>query len=220
MKKTKSIIAFMLSLLILISSFAFTSLAAEKKICPINEHKMTFYKEVEPTCTKTGIREHWHCEVCNRDFDDKKGEVILNPDDLELAQLTHMFASFGKTVDATCFNKGVIAGEKCINCGKISKKAVSVKKKVFKIKKIKRIKKGFVVIWPKTKAASGFEIKYSTKKNLSKAKKIISKKYVKYIKVNKLKSKKKFYVKARAYKKSKGKKVYSNWSKIKTIKTK
>lgn len=251
--KTKSLISFILALLILASCFAVTSMANEEEhvhsytvkstvpatctssgeivyVCTCGAtyteytnptgHKMVYHKEVEPTCTKTGVREHWHCTNCNKDFDDAKGNYVLNSDDLELSKLTHMFASYGKTITATCFNSGVIAGEKCINCGKISKKPVNVKKKTFKIKKTKRIKKGFVVIWPKTKAANGFEIKYSVKKSLSNAKKKISSKYVKYIKVTKLKSKKTYYVKARAYKKSKGKKIYSNWSKIKAVKTK
>lgn len=39
-------------------------------------------------------------------------------------------------------------------------------------------------------------------------------------KVKKLKAKKKYYVRVRTYKTVKGKKVYSSWSKVKSIKTK
>lgn len=45
------------------------------------------------------------------------------------------------------------------------------------------------------------------------------KKTTKY-KVKKLKAKKKYYVRVRTYKTVKGKKVYSAWSKVKSIKTK
>ena len=38
--------------------------------------------------------------------------------------------------------------------------------------------------------------------------------------VKKLKAKKKYYVRVRTYKTVKGKKVYSSWSKVKSIKTK
>jgi len=38
-------------------------------------------------------------------------------------------------------------------------------------------------------------------------------------KVKKLKAKKKYYVRVRTYKTVKGKKVYSSWSKVKSIKT-
>ena len=39
-------------------------------------------------------------------------------------------------------------------------------------------------------------------------------------KVKKLKAKKKYYVRVRTYKTVNGKKVYSSWSKVKSIKTK
>ena len=39
-------------------------------------------------------------------------------------------------------------------------------------------------------------------------------------KVKKLKAKKKYYVRVRTYKTVKGKKVYSSWSNVKSIKTK
>ena len=38
--------------------------------------------------------------------------------------------------------------------------------------------------------------------------------------ISKLKSKKKYYVRIRAYKKSAGKKIYGAWSKTKTVKVK
>lgn len=38
--------------------------------------------------------------------------------------------------------------------------------------------------------------------------------------VKKLKSKKKYYVRVRTYKKVNGKKIYSSWSKVKSVKTK
>ena len=40
------------------------------------------------------------------------------------------------------------------------------------------------------------------------------------VKISKLKKKKKYYVRVRAYKSVSGKKVYGAWSKVKTVKTK
>ena len=56
-------------------------------------------------------------------------------------------------------------------------------------------------------------------------KKNVKKVYVKGYKktsytMKKLKAKTKYYVKVRTYKTVKGKKIYSDWSKVKTIKTK
>ena len=48
----------------------------------------------------------------------------------------------------------------------------------------------------------------------------ISKKSTTSKTVSKLKSKKKYYVRIRAYKKSSGKKIYGAWSKTKTVKVK
>ena len=70
------------------------------------------------------------------------------------------------------------------------------------------------------KAASGYQIKLSTSKKFTKkTTKTVKVKSSKST-VKKLKSKKKYYVKVRAYKTKNGKTVYSAWSKIKTVKTK
>ena len=75
--------------------------------------------------------------------------------------------------------------------------------------------------------ATGYEIAYSTDSKFKKtATKTITIKKTKTVskQVKKLKAKKKYYVRARVYKtvKSGGKsqKIYSAWSKVKTVKTK
>lgn len=90
------------------------------------------------------------------------------------------------------------------------------------VKKLKAGKKKITVIWKKqTKYTTGYQIQYSTKKNFKKAK-TVTVKGAKKTKatIRKLKSKKKYYVRIRTYRKVNGKTYRSSWSKAKRIKVK
>jgi hypothetical protein len=85
--------------------------------------------------------------------------------------------------------------------------------------KVSAASKGFTVKWGKVKNAGGYEIRYSTKKSMKGSKKVTVTSKSK--KITKLKAKTTYYVQVRAYAKtSTGKKVYSKWSTVKTVKTK
>ena len=72
----------------------------------------------------------------------------------------------------------------------------------------------------KIKGAAGYQIKYSTSKKFGKkVTKTINSKKVK-VTLKKLKAKKKYYIKARAYSRFYGKKVYGKWSKVRVVKVK
>ncbi len=89
-----------------------------------------------------------------------------------------------------------------------------------KIYSLKAGKKKITVNNSDNKAASGYQIKLSTSKKFTKkTTKTVKVKSSKST-VKKLKSKKKYYVKVRAYKTQNGKTVYSTWSKTKIVKTK
>ena len=89
------------------------------------------------------------------------------------------------------------------------------------IKSLKKGKKSFVLQWKKIKDVKGYQVQYSTSKKFKKAKKVnIKKSSTTKLTVKKLKKKKKYYVRMRSYKVVNGKKVYSSWSKTKTVKTK
>ena len=100
-------------------------------------------------------------------------------------------------------------------------KAVS-KPKSAKIKKVKAAKKAVSVEWKKVSGVKGYQVQVATDKKFKKNKKTTTVKKQKTTKVTikKLKAKKKYYVRIRTYKTVNGKKVYSSWSKVKTIKTK
>ncbi len=81
-------------------------------------------------------------------------------------------------------------------------------------------KKAIKITWNKVSGIKNYELQYSTSKNFKKPVTKTYKSTLKSAKINKLKSKKKYYVRMRCYKVFGGKKIYSNWSKTKTITTK
>ena len=100
-------------------------------------------------------------------------------------------------------------------------KAVA-KPKAAKFKKVKGSKKAIALTWAKVKGVKGYQIQIATDKKFKKNKKTVTIKKQKTTKttVKKLKAKKKYFVRIRTYKTVNGKKVYSSWSKAKTVKTK
>lgn len=96
------------------------------------------------------------------------------------------------------------------------------KPKSAKIKKVKPAKKVVSVEWKKVSGVKGYQVQVATDKKFKKNKKTATVKKQKTTKVTikKLKAKKKYYVRIRTYKTVNGKKVYSSWSKVKTVKTK
>ena len=99
---------------------------------------------------------------------------------------------------------------------------VTSKPKSASIKKAKGKNKAIELTWGKVASVSGYEIQVATDKKFKKNKKTVTIKKQKTTKttVKKLKAKKKYYVRVRTYKIVNGKKVYSSWSKVKSVKTK
>ena len=94
--------------------------------------------------------------------------------------------------------------------------------KKVKVASAKAGKKSIKVTWKKVKGIKGYQIQYSTNKKFKKGNKTITVKSKKSTSatIKKLKSKKKYYVRMRTYKVVNGKKVYSAWSKAKSVKVK
>lgn len=103
-----------------------------------------------------------------------------------------------------------------------TKNTKTVKPKKTSIKKLSKGKKKFTVTWAKVSGVKGYQIQYSSDKKFKKNKKSVTVTKQKTTKatVKKLKSKKKYYVRVRTYKTVNGKKIYSSWSKVKSVKTK
>lgn len=103
---------------------------------------------------------------------------------------------------------------------KVAKKVKKAKKVVVassKFTSLKGSKKAFVGKWKKAKSVSGYQVRYSTASSMKKAKTKSTK--ATKLKVSGLKSKKKYYVQLRSYRKLSNKTYYSAWTKAKTVKT-
>ena len=88
-----------------------------------------------------------------------------------------------------------------------------------KIEKIVRKGKGKVkVTWKKTAGVVGYQVQYSLNKKMKAAKKKNCKTVG--VTIKKLKKKKTYYIRVRAYKMNGKKKVYGKWSKVKKVKIK
>lgn len=90
------------------------------------------------------------------------------------------------------------------------------------LKSIKSAKpKNVKITWKKVSGADGYIIQYSTKSSLSGGRKLVVKKGNTVAKTfKKLKSRKKYYFRVRAYKTISGKKVYTNYSNKKSVRAK
>ena len=89
------------------------------------------------------------------------------------------------------------------------------------ISSVKSKKKGSMVIkFKKLSKVSGYQLSYSTSKKFKKAKKKVLKASSSSVTIKKLKSKKTYYVRVRAFSKSGSKKSYGAWSKTVKIKVK
>ncbi len=114
----------------------------------------------------------------------------------------------------------------CLVCGAVNPYYVAPVQipsvKSTSIKKLTKAKKSFKVTWKKVSGVSGYQIQYSTNKKFKSSNKTatVKKGSTTSLTVKKLKSKKTYYVRVRAYKNVNGRKVYSSWSKVKNIKTK
>ena len=76
------------------------------------------------------------------------------------------------------------------------------------------------VSWSTAKSVSGYEIQYSRSKNMKNAQSLTIKGKTTQVTLKNLAKKKNYYVRIRTYKTTNGKKYYSTWSTVKTVKVK
>lgn len=135
---------------------------------------------------------------------------------------------YNKTLEFTYINKSdtttatkpaaTTTATQPTTAAKTTTKKVTVKKQTAKVK---AGKKKLTVTWKKDKNVSGYQIQVATKKNFKGAKTYTVKSYKTYKKViKKLKAKKKYFVKVRAYKTVGKSKVYGAYSAVRSCKVK
>ena len=169
-----------------------------------------------PTCTTSGNTQAGYCTVCG-----------YNEVSTVIPATGHNFGNNS----ANCLVCGVAnpnyvaptqPNQNDTNTSNDEDVTVISKPKSASIKKVKGAKKAVSVEWKKVSGVSGYEIQVATDKKFKKNKKTVTIKKQKTTKttVKKLKAKKKYYVRVRTYKIVNGKRAYSSWSKVKSVKTK
>ncbi len=99
---------------------------------------------------------------------------------------------------------------------------VDDKQKPTSLSKLKADQNSITVKWKKatTSGIKGYQIQYSTNKKFKKNTQTVNVNKVKTTTIKGLKSKTKYYVRIRTFRKKDGEKIYSPWSKTKSVKTK
>ena len=57
------------------------------KLPHTHKFPLTFVPEVKPTEDKEGVKEHWHCDGCGKDFEDEDGTKEVTADDLKIGKI-------------------------------------------------------------------------------------------------------------------------------------
>lgn len=172
----------------------------------------------EPTCTEDGV-ESIHCTRC---------DAIMEDSEKSIPATGHSFSAWETTKKATELATGQ-KSRQCSVCEKTETRTIAQLKPTLPAVKIttpKATKKAATIKWKKVSAKNQkkiakIEIQYSLDKNFKKnVKTVYAKKSAASKKITKLKSKKTYYVRVRAYKKSGGVVHISKWSTRKSVKVK
>ena len=190
-------------------------------ISPTGKH--TYSKQVVlPTYDEQGYT-IYTCEVCNYSYKDDFTDKLERPAEKPTVKPTEKptAAPTNPTASNTAVTLPQSANSQASNAESTTSAQVQKPNKT-SVKKLKAKKGSVELTWSKTKGVKGYEIQLATDKKFKKNKKTATVKKQKTTKttVKKLKAKKKYYVRIRTYKTVNGKKVYSSWSKVKSVKTK
>ena len=177
------------------------------------------------TCKAEGNVEYWHCPDCEGFWLDAACTQVTNAKSVLLPKSTTHKIVVVKGKAATTSKTGLTDGKKCSVCGTWTVKQQTIAKIAkpgkSSISSLKAAKKQITVKFKKVKSIKGYEIQFATNSKMSKNKKTVTVSASSTKKVVKsLKAKTKYWVRIRTYKVVNGKKVYSDWSSKKTMKTK
>lgn len=180
-------------------------------VCDKETGKTTYYKASTVKLSKTSYTYSGKAVKPSVTIKDSKGKTVSS------SNYTVTYASGRKNVGTykvTVKFKGKYSGTKTLTF-KVIPRAASVNKLTAKAKAIT------VKLNRSLKQSTGYEVQYSTSKTFKSAKVKTVKSYkTSSVSLTGLKAKKTYYVRVRTYKTVGGKKVYSNWSSYKSVKTK
>lgn len=193
----------------------------EAVISPTGVH--TYSQQVVlPTYDEQGYT-IYTCEVCNYTYKDDFTDKLERPAEKPTVKPTEKptAAPTNPTASNSAATLPQSANSQASNAESTTSAQVQKPNKT-SVKKYKAKKGSVELTWSKTKGVKGYEIQLATDKKFKKNKKTVTIKKQKTTKttVKKLKSKTKYFIRIRTYKTVNGKKVYSAWSKVKSVKTK
>ena len=211
------------------------------KVVKTNNHALSTEK-VKATKTTNGSLVKT-CSVCGQEV---VNETIYSPKTVKLSfksvaydgtaqrPKVVIYDSEGKVISAQYYtvsyknNKKVGFGSLSV---KLKNKYSGTYKKTFKIVpqatnvvNVKGMSKAIKITWKKrTTQTTGYQVQYSTSKKFTKKTTksiVVENNKSRYLTIKNLKGRKTYYVRVRTYKVSAGQKFYSDWSKVKSVKTK
>ena len=193
----------------------------EAVISPTGVH--TYSQQVVlPTYDEQGYT-IYTCEVCNYTYKDHFTDKLERPAEKPTVKPTEKptAAPTNPTASNSAATLPQSANSQASNAESTTSAQIQKPNKT-SVKKSKAKKGSVELTWSKTKGVKGYEIQLATDKKFKKNKKIVTIKKQKTTKttVKKLKSKTKYFIRIRTFKTVNGKKVYSAWSKVKSVKTK
>lgn len=110
-------------------------------------------------------------------------------------------------------------GDKCTQLSAFELKGTTYTAKATTLSSVKKKSStALIAKWKKQKEATGYIVQYSTSSKFKNSKKITIKKSINSKKISKLKKGKKYFVRVKTYKTVNGFKIYSKWSKSKSVK--
>lgn len=86
---------------------------SELEIEPLSEHKLVHVDAVPKSCTTDGVREHWHCSICECNFEDEDGVCEIY--NIVISKSHNPATVYGN--DATCTTDGNVKYYHCEACG-------------------------------------------------------------------------------------------------------
>ena len=197
---------------------------------PIHTHTYSSEITKNPTCTEKGIKEY-KCECGDIYTEDipatghKYVETVVDPTITEKGYTLHTCSNCGffykdNYTEWTSIASDITTAKK-VTTEAPTTTAKSVSAPKIKLKSVKNNKKRSITVkWKWNVKVAGYQISYSKKKNFSGAKKKNVNAHKGSAKITKLAKGKTYYVRVRAYVKSKGVKKYGKWSKVKKVKIK
>ena len=82
-----------------------------------NGHTLTHHEAKAASCTASGMKEYWSCDVCGKLFADEAATTETTLEALTVAALGHEM-TFHEAKAATCTETGNVAYYSCSRCGK------------------------------------------------------------------------------------------------------